>query len=116
MSKSEVKALLINYEFCTGCHTCEVACKTEHNLENGQWGIKILQDGPRQLPDGKKWEYNYIPYPTSLCDLCADRVAEGRLPKCVHHCQAGVMEFGTVEEMAELILDRPNSVMFRLKD
>lgn len=50
--------------------------------------------------------------PTSLCDLCADRVAEGRLPKCVHHCQAGIMEYGTVEEMAKLMTEKPNSVMF----
>ena len=109
-------ALVINYEFCTGCHTCEVACKVEHDLGEGQFGIKILQDGPRQLPDGKKWEYNYFPVPTSLCDLCAERVAEGRLPKCVHHCQAGVMNYGTVEEMAKVMEETPNSVMFRLND
>ena len=109
-----MNALVINYEYCTGCHTCEVACKTSHNLEVGQFGIKILQDGPRQLPDGK-WEYNYLPMPTSLCDLCADRVAAGRLPKCVHHCQAGIMDFGTVEEMAKVMEAKPNSVMFTLK-
>lgn len=108
-------ALVINYEYCTGCHTCEVACQVEHNLAAGQYGIKILQDGPRQLESGK-WEYNYLPMPTSLCDLCADRVAEGRLPKCVHHCQAGIMDFGTVEKMAEVVEGKPNSVMFRLKD
>lgn len=108
-------ALFINYEFCTGCHTCEVACKTVHDLPTGQFGIKILQDGPRELPDGR-WEYNYLPMPTSLCDLCAERVAQGRLPKCVHHCQAGVMNYGTVEEMAKLMDENPNSVMFRLKD
>ncbi|RLF04803.1 MAG: oxidoreductase, partial [Thermoprotei archaeon] len=30
--------LLIDYEYCTGCHTCEVACKQEHNLQPDQWG------------------------------------------------------------------------------
>lgn len=106
-------ALVINYEYCTGCHTCEVACQVEHSLAAGQYGIKILQDGPRELEDGK-WEYNYLPMPTSLCDLCAERVAEGRLPKCVHHCQAGIMDFGTVEEMFKVVEGKPNSVMFRL--
>lgn len=52
--------------------------------------------------------------PSSLCDLCAERVAEGRLPKCVHHCQAGIMDFGTVEEMFKVVEGKPNSVMFRL--
>ena len=109
-----MNALVINYEYCTGCHSCEVACKTSHGLEVGQFGIKILQDGPRQLTNGK-WEYNHLPMPTSLCDLCEDRVAEGRLPKCVHHCPAGIMDFGTVEEMAEVMKAKPNSVMFTLR-
>ena len=109
-----MNALLSNYEYCSGCHACEVACKVEHDLPDGQFGIKILQDGPRQLPSGK-WEYNHLPMPTSLCDLCADRVAEGRLPKCVHHCQAGIMEYGTVEELSKIMEAKPNSVMFTLK-
>lgn len=56
--------LFINYEFCTGCHSCEVACKKHLNLPKGQFGIHVLQDGPRQMPDGK-WEYTYLPYPTN---------------------------------------------------
>lgn len=94
--------LLIDYEFCTGCHTCEMACKVEHGFAEGEWGIKLMQNGPTQIgPD--EWEFNFIPVPTKRCDLCADRVAEGRLPTCVHHCQALVMEYGPVEELARQI-------------
>ena len=107
--------LMINYEYCTGCHSCEVSCKLTKHLPAGAYGIKVLGDGPRQNPDGS-WEYNYVPVPTSLCDLCAERVEQGRLPKCVHHCQAGVMNYGTIEEMAKLLAEYPNSVVFRLKD
>ncbi|MGI6216567.1 MAG: hypothetical protein ACOYIK_03025 [Coriobacteriales bacterium] len=105
--------LLINYEYCTGCHTCEVACKLNKKLPLDAWGIKVLQDGPRQNPDGS-WEYTYMPVPTSLCDLCAGRVSEGRLPTCVHHCQAGCMYYDTVEELAKLAIDKPRSVIYRL--
>ena len=104
-------ALVIDYEFCTGCHVCEVSCKKEQNLERGQWGIKILEDGPRQLPNGK-WELNNLPYPTSLCDLCADRVAAGKYPSCVHNCPAKCMFFGTVEEMAKEMAAKPKRAMF----
>ena len=38
--------LLIDYEFCTGCQSCEVACKEEHRIPVGQWGIHLLDDGP----------------------------------------------------------------------
>ena len=104
-------ALVIDYEFCTGCHTCEVACKKYLELPKGQFGIKLLCDGPRQLENGK-WELNYLPMPTSLCDLCADRLAEGKDATCVHHCPAHRMYFGPVEEMAKVAAEKGNRVLF----
>lgn len=103
--------LLINYEFCTGCHTCEVACKKAHNLPEGQWGIKLMQDGPRKNIKNK-WEFTYLPLPTNLCDLCVDRTAIGKLPNCVHHCQAGCMEFGPVEELSKIQNRTPRCAVF----
>lgn len=94
--------LLIDYDFCTGCHTCEMACKVEHGLKEGEWGIQLTTFGPREYKPGK-WEYTFVPVPTALCDLCADRVAEGRVPTCVHHCQSQVMEYGPVDELAAKI-------------
>ena len=112
--ESGLHGLFIDYAFCTGCHTCEVACKKALNLPEGQWGIRVLQDGPRQNPDGS-WEYTYLPLPTTLCDGCTARVAEGRLPLCVHHCQAGVMEYGLLEELQRLQADAPRSVVYRMR-
>ena len=89
--------LLIDYEYCTGCHTCEMACKVEHQLPLGQWGIKLAQIGPFEIAPSK-WDFHYVPMPTALCDLCAERVEEGRWPTCVHHCQSQVMEYGPIEE------------------
>ena len=80
----------MDYQYCSGCHACEVACKKEHDLPKGDFGIKVLVDGPRRCSDGV-WEFDNIPVPTHLCDLCEARVAAGKLPTCVHHCQAGVM-------------------------
>jgi Fe-S-cluster-containing dehydrogenase component len=92
--------LLIHYEYCSGCNSCVVACKNEHKLTKGQWGIKLLENGPREVSPGKI-EWDYIPTPTSLCDLCADRVKAGKKPTCVHHCLAACMEYGTLEELAK---------------
>jgi Fe-S-cluster-containing dehydrogenase component len=102
--------LLIDFEYCSGCHTCEVACKTEHKMPEGDFGIKILQDGPRQNSDGS-WEYTYVPLPTSLCDLCQERVTAGKLPTCVHHCQAGIMVYGAIAELAAKV-SKPTMVIF----
>ncbi|MCL1798153.1 MAG: oxidoreductase [Eggerthellaceae bacterium] len=103
--------LLVDYNWCTGCHSCEIACKVELGLAEGQYGIKLFADGPRQLPSGR-WEYTYLPVPTSLCNLCEDRVAMGKLPTCVHHCQAACMSFGTVEELAKVAAGKPKSSLF----
>ena len=110
-----MQGLLIDYEFCYGCHTCEIACKKEHNLETGQWGIELHQMGPRKVAEDS-WEYAFVPVPTELCDLCAQRVSEGRLPTCVHHCQAKVMEYGDVKELALRLAEKPKMVLFTIKD
>ena len=92
--------LMIDNEYCTGCHSCEVACKNERGLPLGQWGIKVLELGPWKRSDGKTWEFRYIPVPTSDCDLCESRVAAGGIPACQLHCLAQCIEFGTMEELA----------------
>jgi Fe-S-cluster-containing dehydrogenase component len=102
--------LLFDYEFCTGCHTCEIACKKEHGFDHGVFGISCLSDGPRQNPDGR-WEWNYVPVPSSLCDLCVDRVNTGRLPTCVHHCQAGIISYGTLDELVKEV-NKPIMVLY----
>ena len=107
----EKYGLYINYDFCTGCHSCEIACRQAHGLGEGQFGIKLLQDGPR-LNANSDWDYTYLPLPTRLCDLCAERVNEGRLPSCVHHCQAKVIEFGRVAELAKLLEENPRSTVY----
>jgi Fe-S-cluster-containing dehydrogenase component len=110
-----MKALLIDYQYCTGCHACEVACKKELNLDKGQYGIHVLQDGPRLLPDGKKWEYKYIPVTTSLCDLCAKSREEGKPPTCVHHCPARIIHYGELQEMAALLESKPGAMLLAEK-
>jgi Fe-S-cluster-containing dehydrogenase component len=106
--------ILIDYEYCTGCHTCEVACKMEHNLPTGQYGIKIAEIGPWQISDDK-WQLSYIPVPTDQCNLCGKRLSKGKQPACVHNCQSGVMKFGTVEELTNEMNKKSRMVLFTPK-
>ncbi|UWG98215.1 oxidoreductase [Dehalobacter sp. DCM] len=92
--------LLIDYEYCTGCHSCEVSCKNEHKIPLGKWGIKLAEVGPFKI-DEDKWEWNYVPVPTQLCDLCEDRINRGEKPSCVLHCLGLAMDYGPVEELAK---------------
>ena len=98
-------ALFIDYEYCSGCHSCEVACRNELGIGSDYFGMKVLEDRPRQNPDGS-WHWDYMAYPTELCNLCAERVQSGELPSCVQHCQAKVLAYGTVEEMAAKLVEK----------
>ena len=109
-----MNGLLIDYEFCFGCQVCMMACNKEHGFEDGQYGIELHTMGPRRLPEKGRWEFTYVPVPTELCDLCAKRVEEGRLPTCVHHCNAKVISYGPVAELAEAAAAKPKMVLYTI--
>jgi anaerobic dimethyl sulfoxide reductase subunit B (iron-sulfur subunit) len=109
--------LLFDYEYCSGCQACEIACKAEHDLPIGKWGIRILEDGPWAMDgtgdkDTREWNWNKIPVPTRLCDLCEDRVKAGKKPSCVHHCLADAIRFAPVSELALEMEKKPYQVLF----
>ena len=105
--------MLIDDEWCTGCHSCETACQMEHHLPVGQFGIKLNEIGPFEYaPD--RWQLSYVPVPTDLCDFCAERQAKGKLPTCQHHCQAQCLEVGPIDELAKKIASKKKLVLFNI--
>jgi Fe-S-cluster-containing dehydrogenase component len=102
-------ALVIDYKYCTGCHACELSCRNEHGIPLDQWGIKLAEMGPVKL-DGK-WMWNYVPVPSTLCDLCADRTAAGQKPSCVLHCLAQCIEVVPVSELSARVAELGNTVV-----
>ena len=101
--------LFIEYEYCTGCHACEVACKQEHNFTDGMVGI-IVNEIVTESPDNV--HVDYIPLLTRFCDLCAERTKGGEPPACVKHCQAMCLMYGTIAELAKTMANKPRSVIF----
>lgn len=101
--------LLVDYEYCTGCHSCEVACKQEHDFSGGRCGIKVDQI-VTELPG--RIRIDYLPFPTEFCDLCAARTSNGEQPACVHNCPATCMMYGTITELAKAMENKPRSVVF----
>lgn len=98
-------ALFIDYEYCSGCHSCELACRNELGLGKGEFGIKVLQDGPRQFNDGT-WVWDYVVLPSEKCTMCEGRIEQGLEPSCVQHCQAKVLKFGTPEQCAAMLAEK----------
>ncbi|MBW1996644.1 MAG: oxidoreductase [Deltaproteobacteria bacterium] len=100
--------LLVNYEFCVGCRSCEIACKMEHRRARDEWGIRVqrLQQGPSER------RIYYLPFPTDRCNLCGKRRARGLKPSCEKHCWTGVIKFGTLEDLARSMKGKPRSVLW----
>lgn len=64
-------------EKCLGCRYCMAAC-------------------PFQIP---KFQWD-SPNPRIVkCTMCADRIAEGKIPACVEACPAGTLMFATRKEL-----------------
>ena len=86
-----MKGILVNYEYCTGCHSCEVACKKHLGLPAGEFGIKVAEIGPFEYEGAQsnkdRWEWTWMPVLTKACDLCEDW--------CLYH--------GEVDELARKI-------------
>ena len=83
------KGLLFDVEYCTGCFACTVACKQENGYDADTWGIKVIEQ-IYTSPDGHV-QIDNVPFPTTLCTMCAERIASGfdNKPSCVKHCDSG---------------------------
>lgn len=95
----EAYALICDFKYCTGCHTCEIACRNEHDIPVKEWGIKITEYGPERL--GGEYSWNYAPMLSQLCDMCEERMAAGKKPACAHHCLAQCLEAVPVAQLSE---------------
>ncbi|MEG1494568.1 MAG: oxidoreductase [Gordonibacter sp.] len=105
--------LLIDYEWCTGCHSCEFACQMEHGFPVGQTGILVSEVGPWKIAEDV-WQLAYVPAPTDQCDQCVARQGLGKVPTCVQHCQAKCLEYGPVNELVAKFALKPKQALFAL--
>ena len=104
--------LMVDYEYCTGCNACEVACKQEYRRASGKTGgIKVIEL-INELPGGKL-DITYFPVFTRLCTFCAKRVKRGLEPACVKHCMADVLKFGPLEELSREAPKKRRTVLWK---
>lgn len=113
MKEKETYGLLIDYEYCTGCHTCEVACAQEYNFDEGISGMKVIEI-VEKLPN-EKYYLAYFPFPTEVCSLCLRRIKKGLEPQCVKHCMSRCLEFGRLEDLIEKMKGKKRMAIFRPK-
>lgn len=111
MKKTKAYGILVDYEFCTGCRACEVACCQEYDHTGDVRGVKVFEI-IESLPNGEYYLV-YLPFFTEVCSLCLRRVRKGLEPSCVKHCMARCLEFGEVERLAEKMKEKRRMAIFR---
>lgn len=113
MSDYSGYGLLVDYKYCDNCRSCEVACQEAKGLDPDQYGIKIFEKGPWRKDEPKfddGWDWDYVPVPTSRCDLCTARLEEGKKPMCVKHCLTFCLDYGPLEELVRKAADLGDKV------
>ena len=109
-----VKGILIDYYYCSGCHTCEMACATSHNLPIEKSSVKLHHEGAYEI-DGDVWQDDWIPFFTKNCNLCqGGEAAHDGVPMCVRHCQSQSIKIGDIVELANELATKPNQVLYSI--
>lgn len=103
--------MLIDYEYCSGCRTCEIACNQEYRRPAGKLGGVEVQEYIHTLPSGKLWITN-IPHFTQACVFCAGRVKKGLAPACAQHCMAKVLTFDTIDNLKKQIPEKRKALLW----
>jgi DMSO reductase iron-sulfur subunit len=75
--RTEDGIVVVDRDKCNGCEACAEACP----FDAPQFG----QDGTMQM-----------------CNLCVDRLAQGKQPVCIETCPSEALCFGTLEALSRL--------------
>jgi len=101
---------------CMGCHSCEVACKQEHELGVGPRLVRVLEDSPdfkpvychhcANAPCREACPFGAMQFDDDQdlavkCDLCIDRLEQGQAPACVSVCATGCIFWGDTRQLSE---------------
>ena len=111
MSDTSKYGMLIDYEYCTGCKTCEIACRQEYKRPAEKLAGVEVQEFIHTLANGRLYITN-MPFFTKACIFCAGRVKKGLEPACAQHCMARVLKFGKIDELQEQLPEKRKAIIW----
>ena len=76
--------LVIDLERCIGCHTCTIACKMEHGIEEGSWMEVRTVGGAGMDTAGGEFPNLTMYYEPKPCMHCDE-------PPCIDACPPGAL-------------------------
>ena len=107
--------VVIDYNWCIGCHYCVVACP--------YWARHFNWERPGLTKEEINTETHYLgnrPREKGVmekCTFCIRRTRKGRLPACLEACPTGARVFGNLlDPKSEIRYILENKTVFRLKE
>lgn len=94
---SEYEGIIVNLDRCVGCYACEVACRKENNLAEGESWIKVDQIGPYPVDERLRMDFDLKI--TQECTLCRDRLKKRQQPFCVSVCPTDALSYCRTYEL-----------------
>lgn len=90
-------AMLLDLDDCTGCFSCESACRETFRYDYDEDWMRVVRREPFVV-DGKLRQYHLI---APVLDKCTECHAKETSPLCVTGCPAGALKIGTLPEMVK---------------
>lgn len=107
--------VVIDYNWCIGCHYCVVACP--------YWARRFNYDDP-VIPEKEVNRQNHylsnrprVRGVMEKCTFCLHRTRRGKMPACLEACPTGARVFGNLlDPKSEIRHILENKTVFRLKE
>lgn len=106
-------AMMIDYEYCSGCCECELACVIRHGGNPDAAGIRVVKLGPWQKPDGSI-QFDFLPVVSDWCDLCGTQQSECYSTECARRCPNNCITCGTIEELTHYSELKPKIILYSI--
>ena len=107
--------VVIDYNWCIGCHYCVVACP--------YWARHFNWERPSLPPEEITLKTHYLGNRPRMwgvmekCTFCIQRTRRGKLPACHEACPTGARVFGNIlDPNSEISQILKNKTVFRLKE
>ncbi|MBA7685707.1 hypothetical protein ES703_94133 [subsurface metagenome] len=111
---SNLRAILVDLDRCVQCYACEIACKQENGLGEGEQWIRLVTIGPEEV--GGKLCADYYPVIDDGCHFCQHRLSQGSQPFCVTVCPTKALKFRDVTEILDALRSKRRYQICRIAE
>jgi len=100
--------VLLNAERCTGCYSCQSACREVNQVPFNEKWLEVVRRKPNII-DGELRLYHLIAPPLDKCAECVGRESP---PLCERVCMASSLFVGPVEKLIPLLKNDGKWVLY----